>query len=335
MSHPTEFSDILGGNLNLLFKVILFTFSLSAYAKFNAYSTVHRAPIFSTPDKKSKVLVYLNNGEQIFIHPNVFKDEERQEFYPVINKSGIEGFIHYDHFIVYSTDRPIPKELKVDNTNYLSKKSYSHGNYVPETFGSTQFFLHLTPGVRSTIDYKQEIKSASIGMNVGGSSQLFFPIKMKESKDIFIGATVSGFFQKNDLTSTIGVKYDETIIDFSVGPSSYWEFVRKSWFKVGANLSLPFNVTFLTAEAKFGSITDDRQFYNLSISPRIDMVVTFLRLFSFLDLSMGASLKVNPNIFLYELSSGKQPAFWDLSETQITNPNKIHGSLFVGIRLTK
>ena len=122
MSHPTEFSDILGGNLNLLFKVILFTFSLSAYAKFNAYSTVHRAPIFSTPDKKSKVLAYLNNGEQIFIHPKVFKDEERQEFYPVINKSGIEGFIHYDHFIVHSTDRPILKELKVDNTNYLSKK---------------------------------------------------------------------------------------------------------------------------------------------------------------------------------------------------------------------
>ena len=180
--------------MNLLFKVILFTFSLSAYAKFNAYSTVHRAPIFSTPDKKSKVLAFLNNGEQIFIHPKVFKDKERKEFYPVLNKSGIEGFIHYDHFIHYSTDRPIPKELKVDNTNYLSKKEL-----LPMEITSLKLlvllnFLHLTP--RSTINYKQEIKSASIGMNVGGSAQLFFPIKMKESKDIFIGATVSGFFSK-------------------------------------------------------------------------------------------------------------------------------------------
>ena len=47
---------------------------------------------------------------------------KKEKSFTVLNKSGIEGFIHYDHFIHYSTDRPIPKELKVDNTNYLSKK---------------------------------------------------------------------------------------------------------------------------------------------------------------------------------------------------------------------
>ena len=77
-------SDILGGNLNLLFKIILFTFSLSTFARFNAYSVVHRAPIFSTPDQKSKVVAYLKSGEEFFIHPKVFDENNPLEFYPAI-----------------------------------------------------------------------------------------------------------------------------------------------------------------------------------------------------------------------------------------------------------
>ena len=53
-------------------------------------------------------------------------------------------------------------------------------------------------------------------MAFGGSAKYLFQLKLKDSKDIYVGGTISGFFQQNTLTSTIGSTFKETLVDFSL-----------------------------------------------------------------------------------------------------------------------
>ena len=119
-------------------------------------------PLFSKADQASKVVAYLKSGEEFFIHPKFLMKIIRLEFYPAITSAGIEGFIHHDHFITYNLSHETTKKLTKDNTNYLSKKSYSHGNYVKKLFGSSQFFSSPHPRVRSSIDYNHPIQTAKL-----------------------------------------------------------------------------------------------------------------------------------------------------------------------------
>lgn len=158
--------------------------------------TVLEAPIFSTPDKLTKVVQYARKGTTLFIHPQeafrdrykdvegletdsypLFKDDDLllgdkdlyipkadSDFYKTITKSGNVGYILKEHvFLQYKDRRELSQALRDhDNTDYRITEPLPEG-YPLKTKGGYrgQFTFSLGQPNFKPYSYRQKIIDSS------------------------------------------------------------------------------------------------------------------------------------------------------------------------------
>ena len=333
---------------NSFFKFsLLFLFQINPLFALEAVVKVLEAPVFSKEEKNSKVVEYRKKGEVIKIFPQkkiLFLSDsdveiflEKNEFIPIIDKSGQKSYILANHlFILFENSQEFQETARIrDDTDYRLNEplptSYplgsSHTHRSQITLGLNHFIFENYP-------YPEDYSRKGFLTQSEFVYSLFKMTPPSFHQRLFWGGHLSYKTHSNSFYFLSKRRADEKGHKLGIGPSVMYDAYKANNHQLSilGNLSYIFYETlFITQQTS--EQEESKRFWGQSLSLSFTPQWQIKHFLGGLDLILGAKMEYVMGSYLRTKEKSRYPIWWrSTGEEKFWTKPSVNLGFFCGLQ---
>tara|TARA_R110002072_G_scaffold1989_5_gene16613 strand:+ start:66117 stop:67142 length:1026 start_codon:yes stop_codon:yes gene_type:complete len=321
---------------------------------------VLEAPIFSAPNRESKLLDLARKGQSIYIHPrhllgssydrnyldynqlaidNPEVGLEGEEFYETMDKNGNSGYVPKKFVkVVFQDDREFTQNISPfenDPTDYRLEEP------LPDTYPLTKkerrrayFTFGSGPDLKANYPYSSALVKESFSNRYALNLAYLFKADWDKNDRFYFGINIHAWSSQAKFTLIDSISATETKGQLAIGPMISYDFWRNmDWrFSASGALSLNYNRVLIALKDPVDENFEERAFRGLSISPKISTFIQKRNFIKDVDFIFGMDYQAYLPHKLQSNTPRTIPEIWSSTSDSWDVPFSGHWTFNVGFQ---